>query len=151
MNVSQLARKGDTTTETVRHYTDLGLLRPDRNPDNGYRVYTRDDLERLQFALQARSLGFTLSDIVDLVTEAESGHSPCQHTRELIEARLAEVEQQIAELQTLSGRMRAAMASWSTQPDCQPGANDVRICGLIEAFSNAQNAADAGGNGARHD
>ncbi|MCB1837879.1 MAG: MerR family transcriptional regulator, partial [Alcanivoracaceae bacterium] len=60
MNVSELARRGATTSETVRHYTDLGLLRPVRNPDNGYRRYNRDDLRRLHFALQARSLGFTL-------------------------------------------------------------------------------------------
>ena len=138
MNVSQLARSAGTTGDTVRHYTDLGLLRPQRDPDNGYRIYARDDLDRLRFALQARSLGFTLSDIAALVEEAESGQSPCQHTRELIEQRLAEVEAQIAHLQQLSGRMRAAMASWSSQPDCHPGDNDVRICGLIEAFAAQQ-------------
>ena len=44
MNVSELARRGATTSETVRHYTDVGLLRPSRNPDNGYRQYGRDDL-----------------------------------------------------------------------------------------------------------
>ena len=138
MNVSQLARAAGTTGDTVRHYTDLGLLRPHRDPGNGYRIYARDDLERLNFALQARSLGFNLSDIVALVSEAETGESPCQRTRELIEQRLAEVERDIARLQRLSGRMRAAMATWASQPDCQPGAGNVRICGLIEAFAAEQ-------------
>ena len=138
MNVSQLARAAGTTSDTVRHYTDLALLRPGRHPDNGYRVYSRDDLERLRFALQARSLGFTLTDIVSLVSEAESGQSPCQHTRELIEQRLKEVERQIAELQRLSQRMRDAMDTWASQPDCRPGKDNVHICGLIEAFAQQQ-------------
>ncbi len=62
MRVSDLARKAGTTTETVRHYTDIGLLQPERDPNNGYRRYENTDLRLLRFALKARSLGFTLSD-----------------------------------------------------------------------------------------
>lgn len=133
MNVSQLARRAGTTPETVRHYTDVGLLRPTRNPDNGYRCYGRDDLRRLEFALQARSLGFTLSDIATLIDESEGGRSPCATTRQLIEQRLAEVEQRIAELTRLSARMRTALHAWDDHPDCAGG--DERICVLIDSFS----------------
>lgn len=136
MNVSELARRGATTSETVRHYTDLGLLRPVRNPDNGYRRYSRDDLRRLHFALQARSLGFTLGDICTLVEESESGRSPCATTRQLIEQRLEEVEQRIVELTRLGGRMRSALKAWDDHPDCAGG--DERICVLIDSFSNEE-------------
>ena len=138
MNVSELARRGATTSETVRHYTDVGLLRPSRNPDNGYRQYSRDDLRRLHFALQARSLGFTLNDIRTLVEESESGRSPCSTTRQLIEQRLHEVEQRIAELTRLSARMRSALDAWDDHPDCAGG--DERICVLIDSFSDEEMA-----------
>lgn len=132
MNVSQLARRADTTADTVRHYTELGLLRPARNPVNGYREYGKSDLSRLNFSLQARSLGFTLQDISALIAESDAGHSPCQHTRSLIEQRLAEVEARIAELTRLSERMRSAMLQWSTKPDCAPG--NGTVCGLIQSW-----------------
>lgn len=134
MNVTALARRANTTSETVRHYTDVGLLRPGRNPGNGYRVYEKRDLDTLRFVLSARSLGFTLADIRALVDEAESGDSPCQHTRELIEQRLVEVERRIRDLQALKARMRDAMDAWASQPDCQPG-DGSHICGLIETFA----------------
>ena len=135
MNVSELARRASTTSETVRHYTDIGLLRPQRNPDNGYRLYDRDDLRRLTFALQARSLGFTLADICQLVEESESGHSPCATTRQLIEQRLAEVEGRIRELRRLSGRMQEALAAWKQQaPCCDTEPDAASICPLIESF-----------------
>lgn len=137
MNVTALARRAGTTSETVRHYTEVGLLRPERNPDNGYRVYDQRDLDTLRFALSARSLGFTLADISALVDEAESGQSPCQHTRELIEYRLGEVERQIRELQSMQARMREAMSVWSQQPDWQPG-DGSHICGLIETFARQE-------------
>lgn len=137
MNVSQLARRAGTTADTVRHYTELGLLRPARNPANGYREYGKNDLSRLNFSLQARSLGFTLQDISALIAESEAGHSPCQHTRSLIEQRLAEVEARIAELTRLSERMRSAMTQWSTQPDCAPG--NGTVCGLIQSWEEEGN------------
>jgi MerR family transcriptional regulator, Zn(II)-responsive regulator of zntA len=134
MNVSELARKANTTSETVRHYTDIELLRPTRNPDNHYRQYSHDDLRRLNFALQARSLGFTLTDIRLLVDESESGVSPCATTRQLIEQRLDEVNHRIEELHRLSHRMRGALTAWETHPDCAGG--DERICALIESFTD---------------
>jgi len=132
MNVSQLARRAGTTADTVRHYTEIGLLKPQRNPVNGYREYGKADLSRLSFSLQARSLGFTLQDISTLIAESEAGQSPCQHTRTLIEQRLIEVEDRISELTQLSERMRSAMAHWATTPDCAPG--DETVCGLIQSW-----------------
>ena len=53
MRVTDLARRADTTAETVRHYTDLGLLTPRRDPHNGYRQYNGVDLSRLRFGRSA--------------------------------------------------------------------------------------------------
>lgn len=133
MRVSELARKAGTTSETVRHYTDLGLLTPERDPDNGYRRYGSRDLRRLCFTLKARSLGFTLNDVSALIEASESGDTPCPQTRQLIETRLAEVEARIAELHNLKERMRTAVAAWSEAPDCR--LDDGRVCGLIDSFS----------------
>ncbi|NQY85532.1 MAG: MerR family DNA-binding protein [Alcanivorax sp.] len=96
------------------------------------------DLSRLRFALKARSLGFTLGDVRELIEESEGGETPCPRVRSLIEARLAEVEARIRELSELSARMRAAMDDWSRAPDCHLG--DGRVCGLIDSF-NAESAA----------
>jgi DNA-binding transcriptional MerR regulator len=137
MNVSQLASRAGTTSDTVRHYTELGLLAPSRHPDNGYRQYGSDDLSRLRFALQARSLGFTLHDIALLLAESDAGKSPCGRTRALIEQRLAEVEARITELHQLSNRMRSAMSQWASQPDCAPGEGGV--CNLITSWEEGGN------------
>ena len=136
MRVSDLARRADTTAETVRHYTELGLLTPQRHPDNGYRIYNAVDLRRLHFALKARSLGFTLGDVAELIQESERGEGPCRRVRDLIEQRLAEVERRIAELRQLSDRMRSAMTSWSNTPDCH--LDDGRVCGLIDSFADEE-------------
>ena len=133
MRVSDLARRAGTTSETVRHYTDIGLLKPERDPGNGYRYYGNWDLRLMKFALKARSLGFTLSDIQSLAKASEHGETPCGQVRDLIEHRLEDVELRIQELQALSTRMRAAMEDWQDKPDCH--LDDGRVCGLIDAVA----------------
>ena len=132
MRVSELAKQGNTPAETVRHYTDIGLLSPRRDSHNGYRYYGAEDLRLLRFALKARSLGFTLGDIQSLTQASREGETPCGQVRTLIENRLTQVEARIAELQALSTRMRDAMNEWQGAPDCR--LDDGRVCGLIDSF-----------------
>uniref|UniRef100_UPI003561315F MerR family transcriptional regulator n=1 Tax=Pseudomonas sp. TaxID=306 RepID=UPI003561315F len=72
MRVAQLAKAATVSTETVRHYTDLGLLRPSRDPHNGYQHYVNDDLQRLRFIARARRLGFSLKDVQSILARADS-------------------------------------------------------------------------------
>ena len=89
--------------------------------------------------LKARSLGFTLADIQALADASREGETPCGQVRTLIETRLEQVERQIAELQSLSLRMRSAMEQWQGSPDCR--LDDGRVCGLIDTFVDAPDPA----------
>ncbi len=46
--VTELANRCDTTPHAVRYYTRKGLLRPKRNPDNGYRLYRLSEIAWLK-------------------------------------------------------------------------------------------------------
>ncbi|MYR97454.1 MULTISPECIES: MerR family transcriptional regulator [unclassified Streptomyces] len=62
-SIQEIARKAGTTSRTLRHYGDLGLLAPSRVGSNGYRYYDQDALVRLQRILLLRELGLSLSAI----------------------------------------------------------------------------------------
>ena len=65
--VRQLADLSGVSVRTLHHYDDVGLLRPERVGDNGYRYYGRDELLRLQQILIHRELGFPLQEIGKLL------------------------------------------------------------------------------------
>lgn len=130
MKVIELARAADVNTDTVRYYTRLGLLRPRRDADNGYRRYGAGDLQRLRFVRRARQLGFSLQEITEILREADDHSSPCPLVRELFEHKLADVERRLAELTEMRDRMRQAMAAWQGMPDGVPDGHT--ICRLIE-------------------
>lgn len=136
MKVSELAKRGGVTAETVRHYTREQLLAPKRHPDNGYQLYSTTDLERLQFIQRARKLGFSVAEIRDILAHADQGDSPCPLVRDLLANRLPQIRAQIQELEALAQRMEQALESWQHMPDGTPDGHS--LCRLIESFPEKQ-------------
>jgi DNA-binding transcriptional MerR regulator len=66
-SIQDIARLAGTTSRTLRHYDDIGLLAPSRIGENGYRYYDRDALVRLQRILLLRDLGLGLPAIADVL------------------------------------------------------------------------------------
>lgn len=131
MKISQLSRTVGVTRDTIRHYVDLGLLTPRRDPDNGYQIFDRAALSRLQFIRAARQLGFHLDDIRAIFADAEGDDSPCPRVRELLAQRIADTRRTITELTALCDRMEHTLAEWETMPDSTP--NGHSVCKLIES------------------
>lgn len=132
MRVSQLAKAAGVSAETVRHYTDLGLLRPSRDPHNGYQHYPARDLQRLHFIARARRLGFSLRDCQRILASADQGQAPCTDVRELMQGRLSELKAHIEECTRLAAVMEKALDSWVDKGQCAP--DGQAICRLIEDF-----------------
>ncbi|QHT55360.1 MerR family transcriptional regulator [Cellulomonas sp. H30R-01] len=62
-SIQEVARLTGTTSRTLRHYDQIGLLEPSRVGENGYRWYDEDSLVRLQRILLLRDLGLGLTEI----------------------------------------------------------------------------------------
>jgi DNA-binding transcriptional MerR regulator len=65
--VKQLSKLAGVTPRTLHHYDEIGLLKPSRVGENGYRYYGEESLLRLQQILFYRELGFPLEDIKKLM------------------------------------------------------------------------------------
>ena len=68
LTVSEVARLANVSVRTLHHYDEIGLLVPSSRTDAGYRLYSDDDLRRLQEILLFRELEIPLEDIAALLT-----------------------------------------------------------------------------------
>lgn len=71
-SIQEIARLAGTTSRTLRHYDDIGLLAPSRIAANGYRHYDQAALVRLQRILLLRELGLGLPQIAEILDRARS-------------------------------------------------------------------------------
>lgn len=132
--VTELANRCETTPHAVRYYTRMGLLRPKRNPDNGYRLYKIAEISWLRFVRQAKSLGYTLKEIKEIMHDVDDNASPCPRVREILARRIVENRQHLEELMTLQIRMERALEQWEKMPDGVPDGHSV--CHLIESVAD---------------
>ena len=65
--IQEAARISGVTVRTLHHYDHIGLLHPQVDPGNGYRIYTEAELEKLQQILFFRELDFPLREIRDIL------------------------------------------------------------------------------------
>lgn len=83
--VGDVAQTAHMSVRALHHYDELELLRPSRRTEAGYRLYTSDDLERLQQVLFYKELGFSLAEIREIMAD------PTYDRREALLAQRREV------------------------------------------------------------
>jgi len=121
--IGELACRAGTSADTVRYYERLGLVRAPHRSPSGYRLYSEQELGRLQFILRARRLGLSLDEIHGLLGLAEEGD--CRPLRgqvvTLLRRKMDECDARLAELTafraSLEERYRLARAH-EDQPTC---------------------------------
>ena len=108
LKVSDVGRRTGLTRKALRLYESLGLVEPVDRTEAGYRLYDEEALRRIELISRAKVLGLTLAETKEFLHVAE-GCCGENHPAlaALVERKLAETQQRIAELaslrQTLEG------------------------------------------------
>lgn len=107
---AQLARKTGCNLETIRYYEKVGLLPGPPRSSNGYRVYSPELVQRLQFILRARDLGYAMDEIRSLLSLTDTGAQTCAEVMARTELHLEDVRRRIADLQKIEVTLATTLA-----------------------------------------
>lgn len=120
MNIGEAARRSGLPVKTIRYYEEIGLVVPSARRGNGYRDYSRRDVQLLQFVARARSLGFTVENCRDLLGLYRDRQRASADVRMLAQARIAEIRTKIRELQAMRETLEdlVARCNGDARPDC---------------------------------
>ncbi len=106
LRIGRLAAQAGVGIETVRFYERRGLVQPAARSANGYRLYGPDELRRVLMIRTAQTLGFTLREIKEVAGNQQRDPG-CATLRSHVDAKLAELEQRISELEQTRRRLIA--------------------------------------------
>ena len=108
LSIGQVAKEVDLNPKLIRYYEKVGLIPPLARSESGYaspgyRLFTREDVRRLEFIRRSRLLDLPLADIRELLAAHEAGC--CGETRPrlrgMLEVKRSELDEKIRELQLL--------------------------------------------------
>ncbi len=120
MNIGEISKRAELPTKTVRYYADVGLVKPTGRTVSGYRTYDDKALRKLIFVRRSRAMGFSIDDCRKLLDLFENQTRASSEVREIAKQRLTEVNDKLAELQTLKKELSMLVHSCNgdDRPDC---------------------------------
>lgn len=98
LTIGKLAERTGISSDTLRYYEKMGLIKAASRTTAGYRVYGEDAERILQFIRGAKTLNFTLEEIRQLLTLNRSDKTTCAEVQQHSIVKIAEAEQKIREL-----------------------------------------------------
>ncbi len=120
MNIGTVAEKSGVPPKSIRYYESIGLIQPAERRPNGYRSYSPLDMRTLAFIKRARSLGFSVEEVRDLLDLWRDRSRRSSAVKALAAQHVEALERKIEELQS----MRKALAELvrrcrgDSRPDC---------------------------------
>ncbi|MGI8686074.1 MAG: MerR family transcriptional regulator [Acidimicrobiales bacterium] len=110
LSVAEVGRRTGLTRKALRHYETLGLVEPAARTDAGYRLYDDECLRRIELVNRAKVLGLSLAEANEFIHVAEGccGENHPQLAA-LVQGKLAETEQRIADLRSLGETLRGVL------------------------------------------
>jgi MerR family mercuric resistance operon transcriptional regulator len=125
LTIGRLAKLANLNVETIRFYQKRGLIQEPPKPAQGYRIYSEEILAQLLFIQRAKCVGFTLTEIKNLLTLGEQGN--CDETKKLAEQKLTLVNDKLTDLTQLKNTLEVFIM------DCE-NRNLIDECPIIQAF-----------------
>lgn len=101
LKIGELAKQSGIRVETLRYYEKRGLLPEPKRLESGYRVYTPETLERLNFIKRSKELGFSLDEIGELLQLDTNPEGSAAEVKSRVEEKITLVRDKIRDLQRI--------------------------------------------------
>ena len=132
MKIGDLARQAGVSVQAVRYYERRGLLAEPRRRASGYREYGPGTLDRLRFIKRAQELGFTLTEVGELLALRLDPRTSAAQVKSRVAEKIADIDAKMRDLE----HIRHALVRLAGQ--CRGGHGPVGDCPLLEALGTIE-------------
>ena len=101
MQIGLVVERSGVPAKTIRYYEEIGLVAKPVRTDSGYRSYDKQDVDILRFVSRARSLGFSIKDVRNLLALFEDRERASADVKKIALEHVGEIEQKMAELASM--------------------------------------------------
>lgn len=122
--------------DAIRFYQRQRLLKPPARTEGGFRLFDRQDIQTLRFIRTAQELGFSLSEIRQLLYLQAGQTQVCSHVRDLLQQKLAAVRSKMDGLRKLERKLKAGLRKCNQELKASRQCPDA-YCPVLEEIRRA--------------
>jgi DNA-binding transcriptional MerR regulator len=142
LRIGELAAQSGVSIDTIRYYERRKLLPHAGRTSGGFRLYTPEAVGRLRFIKQAQEIGFSLDEIGELLSSG--GAAECQRVRDLLRAKLDELDERIGAMRRFRGTLADHLAACERELKKKGAAAQCPVLTGIAQIRRASKAASPG-------
>ena len=128
MTIGQVARQAGVGVQTLRYYEREGLLEEPQRKASGYRMYKHSAIQRVQWIRRAKTLGFSLHEIRELLALRDKPNTRRGDIRERAKEKIGDLNEKIAELTLMRDELCALVRV------CDGGDAPLEGCPILGAL-----------------
>lgn len=129
-----LAKAVGVSPDTIRHYERLGILPAATRTASGYRVYPAEAIERVLVVRRALRIGFSLTELAEVLTTRDAGGAPCCRVYDLAREKLERLSNDIKALRQTERYLKRVLADWEKRlHTAKPGQKSHLLYSLSKA------------------
>jgi Cu(I)-responsive transcriptional regulator len=120
LDIGRASRSSGVSVKMIRHYETIGLLKKVARTYANYRVYTQNDVHTLRFIKRARTLGFSVEDIRELLSLWQNKGRSSASVKKVARGHVEGLRQRVAELQSMLDTLQHLVqhCHGDHRPDC---------------------------------
>ncbi|MFP6796231.1 MAG: helix-turn-helix domain-containing protein [Pseudomonadales bacterium] len=120
MTIGKVAAQTGCNIETIRFYEKECLLPKPERTDGGHRLYTEVQIDRLIFIRRSRELGFSMSEVRQLLSLVDGEEVSCESVKAIAEIHLRDIRTKIADLKKMEHSLKdlSDQCSGVDAPEC---------------------------------
>ena len=101
LDIGRASKASGVSVKMIRHYESIGVLKKVARTFANYRVYTGNDVHTLRFIKRARTLGFPVEDIRELLSLWQNKSRPSASVKKIARGHMDGLRRRVAELQSM--------------------------------------------------
>ena len=120
MNIGQASAASGVSAKMIRYYEQIELIRPADRTDSNYRSFSTRDVNDLRFIKRARSLGFSVDEITNLLSLWRDRTRPSREVKAIADGHVADLLARISEMQAMADTLSVLShgCAGDDRPDC---------------------------------
>jgi Cu(I)-responsive transcriptional regulator len=120
LDIGRASKSSGVSVKMIRHYETIGLLKKVARTYANYRVYTQNDVHTLRFIKRARTLGFSVEDIRELLSLWQNKGRSSASVKKVARGHVEGLRQRVAELQSMLDTLQHLVqhCHGDHRPDC---------------------------------
>ena|SRR5438132_298117 len=144
VHIGEAANVAGVSVDTIRFYQKIGLIKSAGRSAGGYRLLDGEDIHDLTFVRHAQELGFSLTEIKELLAFRQK-HHVCSEVQSMLKRKLGDVREKINSLSRLEAELARAFRNCNRELRLKREIKHEDCCPLLAKFDRLN-----GSNGNKH-